>query len=268
MSMSAKKAAVGISALTIVTASVGGVVLLGTATQAAASGVAALKAGDEYASVAVAGVSDISVDASEANLSVVFGDVTQAELETRGVEARGWTFEVDGGELTVASPDRLWNWFNAGWWDGGTEAVLTLPESLRGADLDLTLSAGSLSADGDFGETSVDVSAGSATVTGSATALEVDVSSGNARVDVEGVSEASYTLSAGWIDSTLTGSPDVVAVDVSAGSLTLTLPDRPYQVMSDVSAGSLENGLQVSPTAPRSVTVALSAGSIDLRAGG
>ena len=79
---------------------------------------------------------------------------------------------------------------------------------------------------------------------GSARTLVVDLSAGAAEILLDDVREATFSVSAGAIDSRLTGvAPRQVTVDVSAGSLDLTLPDAIYDVRSDVSAGDFVNRL-------------------------
>lgn len=258
----------GVRAITIVLASVGGLVLAGVGATAAFAGVAQLSEGEEAQVVDVTGVDSLDVDVSAADLTVRFADVDEAQLETSGTRGQGWTFEVDGDELMVASPDARWSWFGLGWWGGETTATLVLPESLASLDADLLLQAGSLRADGDFDELSVEVGAGSLTVDGSATALDVEVSAGNAEVTLDGVREASYSLSAGWIDSELLSAPTSTRLDVSAGSLTLTVPEEAYRLVRDVSAGTLDSELTESEDAANAIDVSLSAGSVELRSNG
>lgn len=259
----------GATAITVVLASVGGLVLAGTGVSAAFAGAAQLAWVDESQQLDVAGVASLNLDVAANDLVVRFDDVSEARLETRGAFGSDWTFEVDGGELIVSSPDRSWGWFTGGgWWDGGSSATLTLPQSMSGVDADLNLQAGSLHADGEFGELVLEMGAGSMTVDGSAEVLDAQVSAGNAEISLDGVREASYTVSAGWVESSLSTVPTSTSIDVSAGSLTLSVPDADYRVTRDTSAGSLESDLSESPTAANSVDVKLSAGSVELRVAG
>lgn len=257
----------GVGAITIVLASVGGLVLVGTGATAAMAGVTMLSSGDDSRTVDVSGVSSLKVDVSAADLTVRFDDVEDAVLETSGARWDGWTFAVGGDELVVASPDRAWSWGPDGWWGGETSATLVLPEAMAGSDVDLGLQAGSLRADGEFGEVTISVGSGSMTLDGSATVLDAEVNAGNADITLDGVRDASYTVSAGWLESELLSVPQSTAIDVSAGSLTLFVPDAEYHLLRDVSAGSLDSDLSESPDAPNVIDAMLSAGSIDLRAG-
>lgn len=212
-------------------------------------------------------VASLDVDADDASFSVEFGDVDEAELRVENARA-DWRIERDGDRLVVRSPFRVFG----GWggWNRGREGdvvVLTLPESLRGAglDADLSLSAGELRADADFGDLALDLSGGAMTVTGSAETLVTDVSAGQVEVDLEDVSEATVSVSAGRVVGDLTGTaPDTVGIDVSAGSVELGLPAGPYDVTSDVSAGDFANRLDVSPSSPRTVWVEIAAGRVQL----
>lgn len=257
----------GVGAITVVLASVGGLVLVGTGATAAFAGASQLSRGDDSRTVDVSGVSSLAVDVKAADLVVRFDDVDEAVLETSGNRWDGWTFEVNSDELVVSSPNHEWNWFGV-WWGGETSATLVLPEELAGSDADLQLQAGSLRAEGEFGDVAVTVDAGSLTVDGSATALDAEVNAGNAEITLDGVREASYALSAGWMESELSSVPQSTTIDVSAGSLTLLVPDVEYRLLRDVSAGSLESDLSEASNARNVIDATLSAGSIDLRAEG
>lgn len=258
--------AAGVGAITVVLAAVGGVILVGTGASAVAAGAMQLSRGEDSSTTDTTGVSAVDVQVSEADLTVRFDDVAAAQLETSGPYADEWRFEVQGDELIVETPTERW-WSFGGGWPAGSRATLVLPMSLSGVDADLSLDAGSLSADGDFGDLVVDVSAGSLMLDGSADALEVDLSAGSADVTLDGVRRASYTLSAGRIESELLAVPAETIIDVSAGSLVLFLPDEEYLVERDVAAGSLESDLSESPDARNRIDATLSAGSIELRVG-
>ncbi|HEX5730016.1 MAG TPA: hypothetical protein VFX99_11380, partial [Microbacterium sp.] len=124
------------------------------------------------------------------------------------------------------------------------------------------LSAGDLTVDGDFADLEIQVGAGSLTVDGSADTLSAELSAGGADIDLADVAEATFSVSAGAVESRLTGSaPRLVTVDVSAGSLELTVPDADYDVRSDVSAGEFDNRLRVDADSGNVVDVTVSAGS-------
>lgn len=249
----------------ILTIALGCAVVLGAIGSAVFSTVAAASVRTETQTIDVAGVTDLEVAVDAASLRIEFADVSEATLDvTSGLGVGPWTLERDGDELDVATPQR----FGGGWIFGGeVRATLTLPRELQGEALDasLDLSAGELTVDGAFGDLDIEVGAGTLTVNGSARTLGVDLSAGGADIDLADVSEAEFSVSAGAVDSRLSGSvPRAVTVDVSAGSLDLTLPDAAYDVRSDVSAGDFENGLRTEPGARNVVDVTVSAGTVTI----
>ncbi|WP_456284212.1 hypothetical protein [Microbacterium sp. JZ101] len=261
----------------LVVAVIGGVALLGTAI---GSGVAAARGAfsvDETLTAAAAGVTSLDIDASGASFAIAYGDVDEAVLEVTNADD-GWRVSRDGGELSVDRRDgffRGWwfggDWFGGDWFDDEQTVVLTLPERLKGAglDVDLSLSGGSLTAEGDFGEVDAEVGAGYLSLDGSVASLEVDLSAGQADLALADVAEAGFTVAAGRLDAELTGdAPAEVTVDVSAGSLDLVLPDETYAVRSDVSAGDFDNRLDVESSSPREISVQVAAGDATLRPGG
>lgn len=116
--------------------------------------------------------------------------------------------------------------FGPGWIFGGeVRATLTLPQELEGAELDAAL----------------ELSAGELTVDGGFGDLGVDVGAGTFAVD---------------------GSARTLTAELSAGGADIELADVTEADLS-VSAGAIE--ARLTGTAPRSVTVDVSAGSLDLR---
>ncbi|HWK77686.1 hypothetical protein [Microbacterium sp.] len=263
----------GFKAVAIVTAVIGGIALAGAGATAAFGAVHTVtRATDQSDRLDVDGVTELDVDVSAGDVSIRFGDVDQAELQVTGSD-REWRLERDEDELRLYSPERWWGWGGDWSWFGGwgrdEHVELVLPQDLAGLDADVTLSAGSLDVEGDFGELGADVSAGSLWIDGTADSLDADLSAGDAEINLADVREASFGVAAGDLDAALTGeAPSDVEIDVSAGSLTLTLPDVEYNVTQDVSAGSLDNGLQTSSNARSTVFVELSAGSVELRPAG
>jgi len=251
------------------TAVFGGLALVGTAGTAAAASVSDFSRSTSEQSLDVAGIEGIDVDASAADVTVRFGDVTDAELEVSG--GRGeWTMYRDDDDLVVRGPDSAFGWWFGGWFGDGQTVTLTLPQNLRAAGLDaeLDLSSGALDVDADFGELDIDMSAGALSVDGSATDVTVNVSAGRADVRLDEVTEADLTVSAGDLDVELTGSaPDAVSIEVSAGTLELTLPDTEYKVIDQVSAGTLDTRIDESSDSRHTIEVTLSAGSATLRPG-
>ncbi|MGO1803154.1 MAG: DUF4097 family beta strand repeat-containing protein [Microbacteriaceae bacterium] len=262
----------GFKTVAIITAVVGGIALIGSGTTAAFGAVNALGQGngsDQSDRVDVSGVTELIADVAASDVTIRFGDVDEAELQVSGSDGR-WTLERDGDELKLRSPDSWlswggdWSWF--GDWGRDENVDLLLPQELVGIDADLSLGAGALDVEGEFGEFEVDISAGSVHVNGSATALDAELNAGRAEFELADVDTASFGVSAGELVSTLTGSaPREVEVGVSAGSLTLALPDVPYDVTQDVSAGSVDNDLQTASNSRNSVRVDVSAGNVKLR---
>jgi hypothetical protein len=214
-------------------------------------------------SVDVAGVTDLAVDAAGADLTIVFDDVDQASLRVVDTADLGWTFDVVGDTLRVETPSRAFGWF----FGGNGRATLTLPASLSGTDATLALGAGSLTAEGAFGDLDVNLAAGDLAVTGEADSLDVSVSAGTADLTLADVAAADFTLAAGDTTARLTGTaPTEVSVDVNAGRLDLTVPDVTYAVETNVDAGRLDTGsLQTAGTSSRTIAVELSAGNVTVR---
>lgn len=249
--------------IAILTVCLGAAIVLGTIGSAVISTLAAASVRTETSTIDASGVQDVRVEVDAASLRVEFADVSEATLEvTSGRGADAWSLTRDGDELTLASSRP----FGIGWIFGGeVRATLTLPQELDTLDAHFELSAGDLNVEGDFAELEIDVSAGSLSVEGTARTLSAELSAGGASIELEGVEEAEYAVSAGALESRLTGSaPREVSIDVSAGSLELTLPDAAYDVRADVSAGELDNRLSTRVGARNTVEVTVSAGSATL----
>jgi len=263
-----------VTAITVTTAVVGGIALLGAGGTAAVAAVNDASVSSETQTLQVDGIESLEMDVSASNVTVRFGDVEEAELQVEGSRS-GWTMRRDEDELIVHSPEGWFGgWFGGGlfgnWFKEGETVVLTLPDELQGSalDADFTLSAGSLDVEGAFDGIDAEVGAGALFLNGSASSVDIDMSAGRADVNLTDVDEADFAVSAGQVVAELSGTaPTEVNIDVSAGSLELTLPDVAYAVQQEVSAGSLDNGLQTSSNARNSVVVSLSAGGVDLRPG-
>ncbi|MGZ8804396.1 MAG: hypothetical protein ACXWZG_03725, partial [Microbacterium sp.] len=204
----------------ILTIALGCAVVLGVIGSAVFSTIAAASVRTETQTLDASGVTDLDVTVDAASLRIEFADVSDATLEvTSGLGVGAWTLEREGDVLAVATPSR----FGPGWIFGGeVRATLTLPAELEGTTLDaaLDLSAGELVVGGAFGDLDIEVGAGALSVEGSARTLTADLSAGGADIDLDGVAEADFSVSAGAVEASLTGSaPRLVTVDVSAGSL-------------------------------------------------
>lgn len=247
----------------ILAIALGCAIVLGTIGSAVFSTVAAASVRTETQTVEVSGVTDLDVAVDAASLRIEFEDVPEATLEvTSGLGVGAWTLERDGDRLAVATPPR----FGPRWLFGGeVRAILTLPRELEELDAVLELAAGDLTVDGDFDDLGIEVGAGTLTVDGSARTVTTQLSAGGADIDLAGVDEADFAVSAGAVDARLTGSaPRAVTVEVSAGSLDLRMPDGTYDVRSDVSAGDFENGLPTELGARNVVDVTVSAGTVTI----
>lgn len=254
--------------MSIAAIATGVLVLTTVSTNAVASTVRNVQSETIERTANAAGVETVIVDASASAIVVTYGNVSEATLTVEGPDADSWTLTRDGDALTATS-DRDW-WAN--WNILGTEredrGTLTLPRELAGVDARMTVSAGTITADGDFGDLRLDMSAGRIDVDGAAAALEVDVSAGEANLDLENVRSADISVSAGSVDGTLAGTaPDTVAIDVSAGNVALELPDVTYDVNSEVMAGDLNNALETASSADNRIDVTVSAGDVELSPG-
>lgn len=257
-----------VAAITTVTAIIGGAVLLftgATAAYGAVRQITSTSSTDVTATADTTGVTGIDVEAGGADVVLRFGDVDEAVMEVSG-QSNGWTMKRDDDEILVRDPRVGFGWWVAGWFGDQTTVTITLPEALNGRiDADLSLSAGSMRADGDFRDLDIGVSAGGLTATGSAQSVTAELSAGDAELRLANVREVDLNASAGRIVAEFTGSaPDEVDLELSAGSMDVTLPDVEYAVTQDLSAGSLESELRTSSTSRHVVSVSASAGSIEL----
>lgn len=263
----------GAKAVMIVTAVVGGIAILGSggaAAAAAAGSIMSSSAPDSVQTVSTDGITGVDVSADASSMRVEYGDVEEAQLAITNGRGSAWTFERDGDELVVRSPQGVWGWWFGSWFGDEEVAVLTLPESLqgKGVDADLTLNAGSLDVVGEFGSLAIDVNAGALDVQGSSPSVEVNMNAGRADILLDDVDEADLGVSAGDLNVELTGAaPSRTSVEVNAGSLDLTVPDVEYSITKEVSAGSLDAKVEQSSSARRTIEVSLSAGSVTIRPG-
>ncbi|MBT2484067.1 MULTISPECIES: DUF4097 family beta strand repeat-containing protein [unclassified Microbacterium] len=262
----------GTTAIVVLTAVVGGIALLGSGGAAAAAAAGDLISSSRPGStqtIDMDGISGIDLDVDASDMRIEFGDVDEAELAITNGRGPAWTFETDGDELIVRSPD-TWGWWFGNWFEDDEIAVLTLPEGLSDGSLDgdLRLDAGSLDVVGEFHHLGVEVNAGALDVEGAAESLDVDMSAGRADIMLDGVDEAVLGVAAGDLNVELTGAPpSQTLIDVSAGSVDLTVPDVSYLITQDVSAGSLNAKVDQSGSGNRTIDVSLSAGSATIRPG-
>lgn len=250
--------------IAILTASLGCVVVIGALWSGAAPTVAASFDRSDQRQTAVGGASELDINVSVAEMTIRFDDVDDVSLDVRDAGGGEWTLRTDDDALVVRSPDTPF----FGWGRGNGSATLTLPRELEGADAVIRLGAGSLTADGEFGELDVEVGAGEMLLVGTARTLSAEIGAGRADLDLDGVTEADFDVSAGAMIARLDGAaPRDVQIAVSAGSLELTLPDEEYDVASDVSAGDFDNGLRTRTGAANQISAEVSAGDLRLIAG-
>lgn len=267
----------GARAGAIAIAAFGGIALLATGGTAAFAAVHNVVSSDragggDTQTVSVDGVDSLDIDVAASDVKVRFGDVDEAILETTGARSSDWTMKRDGDELVVSNDDNAFGWFGGGfgsnWFNDDTQVVLTLPESLNETDMDaeFSLGAGRLDIEGMFGEVDIEMGAGALRMVGSATSIDADISAGRADLNLVGVTEADFTISAGKLVASISDTPPkLITFDVSAGSLELTVPDEAYDVSQEVSAGSLDNRLDTSTSSRYKIDATVSAGSAILR---
>lgn len=254
----------------VLIAVIGGIVLLAVIATTVFSSAVGLNRGSATTTADTTGISTVNIDANATTFNLEFADVSEATLETYGLNADGWHLGREGNELLVHAPDRWLNWcfFNCGLEDN--QVTLTLPQELNDGSLNaqLELSGGQLVADGDFDRLEVELNAGEVNVNGSARELDTQVNAGSGNLNLADVEAAELEVSAGRLITDLTGeAPDQVNAEVSAGRLDLTVPDTEYAVNSEVSAGDLDNQLQTASSATHRIDIEVSAGNATLRPG-
>lgn len=257
-------------AVSVITIVVGTVVAMGTLAGTGASALASLSNdGSEDVTYdtsfddSTAQLADLDIDVAGGELTVEFGDVADARLDTDTRAGRDWTFERDGDALRVASPSGS---FVDG--AGGSRATLILPRDLDGSGIraDIQVSGGALDLTGDFGDVSVEVAGGTASLDGAARDFDLTVTGGSATARVEDAETATFEVAGGELTARVSGvTPTRTDVEVTAGSADITLPDDEYDVRVDDGLGSVDNGLRTSSTAVAEVDVTATMGSVRLR---
>lgn len=257
-------------AVSLTAAIVGAVVLLGVGSSAAlatAGTVLSASAGGASShSVSASGVTALDVQAEAADLTIEFGDVDEATLNTN---SNLWQLERSGDELIVQR-DR---WFFSFWCFGACDAgargpsILTLPMELNGSlNADVTVGAGNVNVEGDFAQLAVSVGAGEADIRGAAETLNIGVDAGRANLELQDVREADIRVDVGDADVTLMGdAPSRVGVTVSVGDATISLPQETYDVRQNASVGTVDNRLSTNPSSELLIDAEVSVGNITLR---
>lgn len=270
-------ARLGSRAVSITATVLGACVLLFSGASAAYGAVRGSMAGDGeagFSAVSAGGVTSIGIDHGFGQLDVQFeGEGRDATLQTHGMIAERLTLERDGKSLVVRTDDHGASFGGWGWLfgqDGDQWAILTLPESLEGVDLDIDSGAGSVYVDGAFGDVDIDTGAGEVQVTGSADSARAEVSAGQVVFDLRDVQTVSTEVSAGNFSGSFSGdAPRELTLDVSAGGADVILPDEAYDLRQDVSAGSVDTeGLRIDSSSTHRIDVRLSAGEVTLTSEG
>jgi len=242
----------------------GVVLILGAITTAVFSAVRAAAVRTDTLTADASGITSLDIDVEAAGFRIAYGS-DEATLEVTG-GGTDWRLERNGDTLEVRS-HRPW-WGRWDWWIGEERVVLTLPDRYADQTLDASfdLGAGSITANGTYGELELDLGAGAMDISGSAQSVDAQISAGRASLDLDDVDTATLRLSAGSMDGELRGPLRSLALDVSAGRISMTIPDQVYDLTEDKSAGEITHNLDTSSSSRNTITASVSAGSIDLRA--
>ncbi|MBD8478744.1 DUF2807 domain-containing protein [Microbacterium sp. CFBP 8794] len=253
-------------AVSIATIVVGGCVLLGAVVGTGVSAAATFRDSGtavDAGETSTNGLTDLDVEVAGGALTIEYGDVADARLDTSGRDSSGWTFERDGDTLRVSSPRAGL----VGWAGDATSATLTLPRTSATTDLDarIDVAGGALDLDIDLASLTVELAGGTVDLSGSARTLDVSVAGGAASTTLTGVDTATFEVAGGNLSATLDGgAPAHTTVKVTAGSADVTLPDDAYDVTIDGGLGNVDNRLRTSPSATSVVDVEAELGQVSL----
>jgi len=255
------------TALNIILAVIGGLVILTVLISSARSAFAALSRDNATQSASVQGVTGLQITASAGSFDLRFAKIQEATLEVESTNSRDWELKREGGKLVVDSPDSWGDWCFFGCGFDENTAVLTLPESMNDGSLDASfeLAAGDFNAVGSYKNLEIEVGAGELDMSGTAQSAKVQLGAGRADVSLEDVQTADFDISAGRLSGTLSGTaPQNITAKVSAGSLDLELPGGTYDVRQNVEAGDVSNLLATDMDSPNKISVDVSAGHATL----
>lgn len=224
---------------------------------------------DDTLSVPVDEVQSLRVDAEAVTFDLAFGDVENAELTVEYSATRGsgaeWSMHVEGRTLVAERLDGP----NFGPNVGEERVKLVLPQWLSedgGIAAELTVSAATLTAEGDFSELSAGVEAGRLKYSGSTPAIDLEVSGGKAQIDAGDVRTADIVVEAGDAQLAFTGDqPDSVDVEASVGKAVLELPKGAYRLEASAEVGAVDNQLTVDESSQHRVQASAEAARIVLR---
>lgn len=256
--------------VSLITTLLGALILAAVFTSAALPAVGSSLAGDREASTASGGihtaavddVTTLYVDSRSSDVHVAFGDVSEAQLSVSPADSNAWHWTTAGNAL-IATNERPFYNICFGWCGNENEEVtITLPEELDGKlSGDFTLGSGRVTAEGDFTNLDLDVSAGTLTYTGEVEEVTTDLSGGSTNLELTNTRVADLEVAAGRFTAELDGrAPERVRAELSAGELNLTLPDVPFQVRTEHTFGILDNQLRTAPDADHLIDIEVVAG--------
>ena len=231
------------------------------------------------------------------NIKVNWGKVVVTRGETDKVSVKyefddryAPKFEENNGKLTIETPQKRWYEFGF-WFENAPRMEITVPQDVALSDIHLTLNAGTLQfGKGDWGKRiDVELNAGALSMDDvvteqlyvvvnagafSVTKAQCELFSCNVSAGAFDAKELSCTtfdceISAGSMNVKKLDSSQLIKLEVSAGSANLGLvgAKTDYNVSVSKSAGSCNVSSQTSASAPRAITVDISAGSVNVSFG-
>ena len=198
-------------------------------------------------------------------------------------------FEEKDGKLIIETSSKRWYEFNY-WFENAPRMEITVPQNVELSEIHLTLNAGTVQlGDGDWGKLfDVELNAGTISV-GNVSVEEMYVELNAGAFDAKTIASDNVTcnISAGAFNAkeivsrqfecdVSAGAANVkkldaykIKVDVSAGSVNLGLvgAKSDYNVRVDKSAGSCNVTSQTNASASRTLSIDVSAGSVDVSFG-
>ena len=230
------------------------------------------------------------------NVKVNWGQVVVNRSETDGISVKyefddryAPKFEEKDGKLSIETSSNRWYEFNY-WFENAPRLEITVPQNVDLSEFRLTLNAGTVQlGDGDWGKMfDVELNAGTISV-GNVSVEEMYVELNAGAFDAKKIASDNVTcnISAGAFNAkeivcrqfecdVSAGAANVkkldaskIKVDVSAGSVNLGLvgAKSDYNVRVDKSAGSCNVTSQTNASASRSLSIDVSAGSVDISFG-